>query len=69
MIDLMHEERIRRDAEVLEASWITDPRWAGIERNYSAEDVIRLRGSVLVEHTLVRLGADRLWSLMTRRTT
>jgi isocitrate lyase len=64
MIDLTHEEQVRRDAETLEASWSTDPRWAGIERNYSAEDVIRLRGSIRVEHTLARLGAERLWSLM-----
>jgi isocitrate lyase len=39
-------------------------RWRGIERPYSAEDVARLRGSVLVEHTLARLGAERLWRLL-----
>ena len=44
--------------------WATDPRWAGIERTYSAADVIRLRGSVQEEHTLARLGAERLWSLL-----
>jgi isocitrate lyase len=65
MIDLTHEEQVRRDAEALEASWSTDPRWTGIERNYSAEDVIRLRGSIRVEYTLARLGAEHLWSLMT----
>ncbi len=41
-----------------------DERWKGIERPYSVEDVQRLRGSVVVEHTLARLGAERLWSLM-----
>ena len=44
--------------------WATDPRWTGIERTYSAEDVIRLRGSVQEEHTLARLGAERLWELL-----
>ena len=44
--------------------WATDPRWTGIERSYSAADVARLRGSVQEEHTLARLGAERLWSLL-----
>jgi isocitrate lyase len=44
--------------------WATDPRWTGIERTYSAADVVRLRGSVQEEHTLARLGAERLWSLL-----
>jgi isocitrate lyase len=48
----------------LHRNWATDPRWAGIERTYSAADVIRLRGSVQEEHTLARLGAERLWSLL-----
>lgn len=43
--------------------WETE-RWAGIERPYGAEDVVRLRGSVVVEHTLARMGAERLWRLM-----
>jgi isocitrate lyase len=48
----------------LEAEWKTNSRWAGITRPYSAQDVDRLRGSVHVEHTLARLGAERLWSLL-----
>ena len=52
------------EAAALERQWETDPRWAGIERTYSAADVIRLRGSVQEEHTLARLGAERLWSLL-----
>ncbi|MGH3408421.1 MAG: isocitrate lyase [Streptosporangiaceae bacterium] len=44
--------------------WATDPRWSGIERTYSAADVVRLRGSVQEDHTLARLGAERLWSLL-----
>ncbi len=51
------------EAEKLEREWASE-RWAGIERPYSAEDVVRLRGSVRVEHTLARRGADRLWDLL-----
>jgi isocitrate lyase len=51
-------------ASELAASWATDKRWKGIERPYSAEDVVRLRGSIQVEHTLARLGAERLWNLL-----
>ncbi|ERI07461.1 isocitrate lyase [Aneurinibacillus aneurinilyticus] len=50
-------------ATQLEESW-KDSRWKGIERPYSAEDVIRLRGSVQIEHTLARMGAERLWNLV-----
>ena len=39
-------------------------RWKGIERPYASEDVLRLRGTVQVEHTLARLGAERLWTLL-----
>jgi isocitrate lyase len=48
----------------LNATWHADPRWEGITRPYAAEDVIRLRGSVRIEHTLARLGAERLWRLL-----
>src|SRR5438128_1538119 len=44
--------------------WETDRRWKGITRSYSAADVVRLRGSVHIEHTLARLGARRLWGLL-----
>ena len=64
MMDLTQEERIRREADNLRKHWSTSARWQGIERSYSAEDVIRLRGSVTVEHTLARLGAERLWCLL-----
>ncbi|TMJ93197.1 MAG: isocitrate lyase [Actinobacteria bacterium] len=55
-----------RDGQVrrLQESWAAEERWQGIERLYEAEDVIRLRGSVAVEHTLARLGAERLWRLL-----
>ncbi|MFE5715569.1 isocitrate lyase [Streptomyces sp. NPDC056501] len=48
-------------AEELARRWAKDPRWQGIERTYSAEDVVRLSGSVREEHTLARRGAERLW--------
>lgn len=48
-------------ADELRQSWASDPRWAGIERTYTAEDVIALRGSVGEENTLARRGAERLW--------
>lgn len=48
----------------LQRSWAEDPRWQGIKRNYSAEEVVRLRGSVVVEHTLARRGAEKLWDLL-----
>ncbi|WP_026975364.1 isocitrate lyase [Alicyclobacillus contaminans] len=51
-------------AEELRKHWETDSRWKGIQRPYSAEDVIRLRGSVQIEYTLARLGAERLWQLL-----
>jgi isocitrate lyase len=51
-------------AATLEQEWATDPRWAGVKRSYSAEDVVRLRGSVQEEHTLARLGAERLWEML-----
>ncbi|QVQ52998.1 isocitrate lyase [Spiractinospora alimapuensis] len=57
----------RQDSAGLQHEWETDPRWKGIERTYSAEDVVRLRGSVTEEHTLARLGAERLWELLHRR--
>src|SRR5918995_6083546 len=55
---------IAREAETLEWRWAREPRWAGVRRPYSAEDVIRLRGSIFPEHTLARRGAERLWSLL-----
>ena len=58
--------RIEFDAQVtaLKRLWDTDSRWRGIRRDYTAEDVVRLRGSVQVEETLARHGAERLWSLL-----
>jgi isocitrate lyase len=66
MRDLSHEERLRREAACLKSHWETSPRWRRIERTYTAEDVIGLRGTITIEHTLARLGAERLWTLMRR---
>jgi isocitrate lyase len=55
---------IQDAARQLETGWSADERWNGIERTYTAEDVVRLRGSVVEEHTLARLGAERLWELL-----
>ncbi|MDP7990736.1 isocitrate lyase [Bacillus sp. MHSD_36] len=54
----MKNERIDK----LQESWELDTRWKGITRPYSAEDVIRLRGSIDIEHTLARRGAEKLWA-------
>ena len=48
-------------AEQLRLDWTNNPRWDGIERPYTAEDVVRLRGTVAIEHSLARLGAEKLW--------
>jgi isocitrate lyase len=53
-----------REAAALAAEWRDDPRWEGITRPYSADDVLRLRGSIHIEYTLARLGAERLWDLL-----
>jgi len=58
--------RHARPAAELAREWQLNERWRGIERTYSAEDVVRLRGSITPEHTLARLGAERLWKLLDR---
>ncbi|PWW20575.1 isocitrate lyase [Cytobacillus oceanisediminis] len=56
----MADERVRQ----LQESWEMNERWSGIERPYTAEDVIKLRGSIDIEHTLARRGAEKLWKLV-----
>lgn len=51
-------------ARELRESWSSSPRWQGIVRQHTAEDVIRLQGTVRIEHTLAQLGAERLWELI-----
>jgi len=48
-------------AQQLQQDWAENPRWKGIRRDYSADEVVRLRGSVQIDHTLARRGAERLW--------
>jgi isocitrate lyase len=59
------EARIQAQAAQLAARWVDEERWSGIVRGYQPEDVVRLRGSVVPECTLARLGAERLWRLLT----
>jgi len=56
-------ERIQR----LERDWKENPRWRGITRRYSAEDVEKLRGSVSIEHTLAKRGSEKLWKILNER--
>ena len=55
-------------AEQLAWDWENDPRWDGITRDYTAADVVKLRGTVQEEHTLARRGAEKLWSQLTSET-
>jgi len=48
----------------LEKDWAENPRWKGVKRGYTAADVVRLRGSLPIEHTLAKRGADKLWNLL-----
>ncbi|MQA77528.1 MAG: isocitrate lyase [Streptosporangiales bacterium] len=58
------DSKLVQAAQRLARSWDADPRWADVERTYTAQDVIRLRGRVVEEYTLARRGADRLWDLL-----
>ena len=56
----MTQDRVKQ----LQESWEMDNRWAGVERTYTAEDVIKLRGSIDIEYTMARRGAEKLWKLV-----
>jgi len=58
------DQRILGEARQLQRRWTSDSRWQGISRPYSGEDVVRLRGTVVREHTLARRGAEQLWRLL-----
>src|SRR2546429_2570814 len=60
------QARIQEQAGQLEAQWSQDERWAGQARPYTAEEVVRLRGSITPECPLARVGAERLWRLLTQ---
>ena len=53
-----------QQAAALQKEWSSNPRWKGITRSYTACDVVRLRGSLKIEHTLARRGAEKLWDLL-----
>jgi isocitrate lyase len=53
-----------RDPKAIERDWESNPRWEGITREYTAEDVLRLRGSIDIRYTLAEMGAERLWQLL-----
>ncbi len=55
------------NAQQLAKEWQTNPRWKGIERTYKPEDVVRLRGSVHIEYSLARLGAEKLWKYVNEK--
>jgi isocitrate lyase len=50
--------------QALNKDWAENPRWKGVKRNYTAEDVVNLRGSVQIEHTLAKRGSEKLWNLL-----
>lgn len=60
----MSQPTREQQAAALEKDWAENPRWKGIKRGYSAADVVRLRGSLQIEHTLAKRGADKLWNLI-----
>ncbi|CAM5677412.1 hypothetical protein LSPH24S_07856 [Lysinibacillus sphaericus] len=53
---------------LLEKQWAENPRWAGIERAYTAEEVVKLQGSVVIEQTLATKGVETALEIITRRT-
>jgi isocitrate lyase len=53
-----------RDPKQIEREWESSPRWKGVTRDYSADDVMRLRGSIDIQYTLAEMGAERLWALL-----
>jgi len=55
---------LENEMKTLEQDWATNPRWKDVERGYSAAEVVNLRGSLHIEHTLARRGAERLWDLI-----
>src|SRR5205085_945988 len=60
----MSRLKAAREPRELENDWDSNPRWEGVRRDYSADDVERLRGSIDIKYTLAELGAERLWQLM-----
>lgn len=59
----MQQPRAEQAAKINDA-WLTNPRWTGIKRNYSALDVVKLRSSIKIEHTLAKIGSENFWKLL-----
>src|SRR6266851_374705 len=59
--------RRQKQSAALEQDWAENPRWKGVQRGYTPDDVVRLRGSLQIEHTLAKLGAEKLWRLCHER--
>src|SRR6185503_13857579 len=57
----------QKEIQTLEQDWAKNPRWNDVKRGYSAADVIKLRGSLKIEHTLAKVGAEKLWKLCNER--
>lgn len=55
---------MKNEAQELKKNWETNPRWKGVKRTYTAEEVVRLKTSVKIEHTLAQMGSKRLWNLV-----
>ncbi|MFP4184244.1 MAG: isocitrate lyase, partial [Halorhodospira sp.] len=53
-----------KDQAEIERDWAENPRWKGVKRGYGADEVVRLRGTVEVEYSLARQGAEKLWRYM-----
>jgi isocitrate lyase len=60
----MSQPTREQQAAAFEKDWAQNPRWKGVKRSYSAADVVRLRGSLPIEHTIARRGAEKLWNLV-----
>src|SRR2546427_11228058 len=63
----MNAAKSLRTADELRRHWREAPRWRGVRRAYAANDVVRLRGTIAVEHSIARLTADKLWRYLSER--
>jgi isocitrate lyase len=65
-VNMSNWTHLTREQQIaqLEKDWAENPRWKGIKRGYSAADVVKLRGSLAIEHTLAKRGSEKLWNLI-----
>src|SRR2546428_2707625 len=64
--ELVVDQR-KKEIQILQQDWAENPRWQGVKRDYTPDEVVKLRGSLKIEHTLARLGAEKLWKLCNER--